>query len=228
MPSQQPHSPWHRQPVTWCWSCYSCLVLAGVVNLNPNMSPLTIEYTSSQIDSAGANLEVFTKHVREYMTSQGEWEVRRQPVTQPTLSQHLTTLKPKNLVLEVPITQTIASLLTTIFEHMDDLKGLSVNNVLRMWPSHCHQFGNFVTKLSDRDGKCFRSLIPSPCTARSMLYPGRRLSYPQLRRRSTRARSPSKMAPSLKPTPKQSTGWSSMRRSTSRWPSHKWRKPRML
>ena len=47
--------------------------------------------------------------------------------------------------------QTIAGLLNAIIEHKDDLKGPSANKVLHMWPSHFHQFGTYVTKMSDKD-----------------------------------------------------------------------------
>ena len=47
--------------------------------------------------------------------------------------------------------QSVASQLTTIMEHKDDLKGFSVNKVLRMWLSHFQQFGPFITKMSDAD-----------------------------------------------------------------------------
>ena len=52
--------------------------------------------------------------------------------------------------LRVPITETIASLLTDIFEHKADLKGSSVNHMLRIWPSHFQQFGSFMSD-EDRD-----------------------------------------------------------------------------
>ena len=34
------------------------------------------------------------------------------------------------------VTETIVDLLTTIMEHADDHKGLSVNKVLHLWPAH--------------------------------------------------------------------------------------------
>ena len=51
----------------------------------------------------------------------------------------------------VRVTQTIVSLLNAIMAHTDDLKGSSINKVVRMWLSHHCQFGTFITKMSDKD-----------------------------------------------------------------------------
>ena len=49
------------------------------------------------------------------------------------------------------MTHTIVGLLNAIMEHKNDLKGSSINKVVRMWLSHYRQFGTFVTKMSDTD-----------------------------------------------------------------------------
>ena len=54
-----------------------CLALAGSNKQTPtpaSSSPKTLEYTSTQLESAGMNLEVFAKHVWKYMVEQGKWE----------------------------------------------------------------------------------------------------------------------------------------------------------
>ena len=45
----------------------------------------------------------------------------------------------------------MATLLTAIKEHKGDLKGSSINKVLRVWPTHYQQFGSYVTKMSFED-----------------------------------------------------------------------------
>ena len=51
----------------------------------------------------------------------------------------------------VLITETIAGLITAIFAHSGDLKGSSVNRVLRIWLAHFQKFGTFITKMSDKE-----------------------------------------------------------------------------
>ena len=68
--------------------------------------------------------------------------------------------QPKEPVLRLPIAQSMASVLTTIFEHMDDLKESTTNRVLRLLPAHYHQFGSYVTKMSDRDGEVYHISDP--------------------------------------------------------------------
>ena len=41
--------------------------------------PVSLEYTSSQLESARSNLEAVSKQVREYIVSLGEWGGLRQP-----------------------------------------------------------------------------------------------------------------------------------------------------
>ena len=53
--------------------------------------------------------------------------------------------------LGVAVMQTIAGLLSVIMEHTGNLKGLSGNQVLGLWPSHFQQFGFYVTEMSDLD-----------------------------------------------------------------------------
>ena len=47
--------------------------------------------------------------------------------------------------------QPVATLLTVIMGHKGDLKGSSINKVLRVWSSHFQQYGSYVTKRSDGD-----------------------------------------------------------------------------
>ena len=121
---------------------------------------LTLEYTSTQFDSAKANLEVFTKHVREYMAKQEEWEVFDPPTTQSAL---LNTCLPQLVSLAhwgVPITQAIASLLVAILEQTDDLKKSSAYKVLHLWPPHYRQYSTFVTKMSDAESEVLQIRDP--------------------------------------------------------------------
>ena len=53
--------------------------------------------------------------------------------------------------LGFPVTQPVATLLTAIMGHKGDLKGSSINKVLRVWPSHFQQYGSYVIKMSDGD-----------------------------------------------------------------------------
>ena len=127
---------------------------------------MDLEYTSAQLESAMNNLEVFSKHFREYMAEQGEWVECTQPPTQSAFPQDMSTVVAKSGGIGVPITQTIVDL-TTIMEHTDDLKGSSVNKVLRMWPSHYKQFDTFVTKMSEtRIGRYSRLRTPRSFKAR--------------------------------------------------------------
>ena len=97
---------------------------------------VALEYTSSQLESTRTNLEVIFKHVREYMVTQGEWVECVQATTQSALPQDKTTPMASSKSLGVPITETIASLLSAIFAHRSDLKGSSVNRVIKIWPAH--------------------------------------------------------------------------------------------
>ena len=96
-------------------------------------------------------MEAISKHVRDYTVTQGEWEEYMQPTTQSAFAQQMTTSVASPGGLGVPIIETIAGFLTAIFEHKGNLKGSSVNRVLRLWPSHFQQFRSFVTKMSDED-----------------------------------------------------------------------------
>ena len=95
-------------------------------------SPMAREYTSGQLESARTNLEVISKHVRDYMVAQGEWVECVQPTTQSALPQDMTT----------PASSS---------KSLGDLKVSSVNHVIKIWPAHYRQFGTFVTKMSDED-----------------------------------------------------------------------------
>ena len=96
---------------------------------------MSLEYMASQLESARTNVEVISKHVRDYVVTQGEWVECVQPTTQSALPQDMSTSVASSGCLDVPITETIASL-TAIFEHKGDLKEFLVNHVLRLWSSH--------------------------------------------------------------------------------------------
>ena len=85
------------------------------------------------------------------MVKQGEWLECMQPTTQSALPQHMSTSVASSGGLGVPIMETIACLLTANFEHKGNLKGSSVNRVLRIWLSHFQQIGSYITKMSDED-----------------------------------------------------------------------------
>ena len=80
--------------------------LLGVQQAPPPHSqastPITIEDTTNQMESSRTNLEVFVKHVREYMVSHWEWEEYKQHSSQSPLPQHRLTVAPKHQALGVP------------------------------------------------------------------------------------------------------------------------------
>ena len=49
--------------------------------------------------------------------------------------------------LGVPVTQPMCT--CVIFNCTDGLKGSTANQVVRMWPAHCEQFGSFQTTMSE-------------------------------------------------------------------------------
>ena len=112
---------------------------------------VSLEYTSSQLESTRSNLEGVSKQVREYMVSLGEWVDYVHPAAQSALPHEMITSGSPSGGLRVPITKTIASLLSGIFDHSGDFKGSSITRVLRIWLAHFQQFGTFVTKMSDED-----------------------------------------------------------------------------
>ena len=59
-------------------------------------------------------LEVFSKHVREYLAEQDEWVECMQTPSQSALRQQMSTSVAPSGGLGVPVTQTIADLLTAI------------------------------------------------------------------------------------------------------------------
>ena len=64
---------------------------------------------------------------------------------------HMTSSATSSKRLGFPVTQPVAALLTAIMEHKGDLKGSSINKVLRTWPSHFQRYASYVTKMSDGD-----------------------------------------------------------------------------
>ena len=106
------------------------------------------------------------------MAEQGEWVECVQPSAQSALPQLMSNMVAKSGGLGVPVTQTIANLLTTIMEHKDDLKGSSVNKVLRKWPSHLCQFSTCVMKMSDVDRAALQIADPKVVQAKIDSLPG--------------------------------------------------------
>ena len=83
-----------------------------------------------------------------------------QSPTQSALSQKMSTSMAKSGNIGVLVMQTILDLLMVIMEHMDNLKGSSINKVLHMWPSHYCQFGTFATKMSNKDRDTLQIMDP--------------------------------------------------------------------
>ena len=123
--------------------------------------PMALEYTSTQLQSTWTNLEVCAKQDRAYMVDHGEWVecVHPPPPTSALPIQMTTTIAPSK-GLGFLVTQSVATLLTAIMEHKGNLKGLSINKVLQVWPSHFEQFGSYITKMSDEDREMLQIADP--------------------------------------------------------------------
>ena len=104
---------------------------------------LTIKYSHSELKSMRTHLEKFTRHYRDYMTSQGEWEVCKQTASMSVLPLHMLPTPQNKDLLGVPVTQPMVDLLCAILQCTHDLKSSSANKVLHMWPAHYAQFGSF-------------------------------------------------------------------------------------
>ena len=113
--------------------------------------PMALEYTTPQLESSRTNLEVCAKQVRVYMVDHGEWVECVQPPPPSALPIRMTNMVASSRGLGFPVTQSVAALLTAIMEHKGDLKGSSINKVLRVWPTHFQQFRSYVTKMIDED-----------------------------------------------------------------------------
>ena len=113
--------------------------------------PPTIEYSSQQNESTRTHLEVFAKHSRKYMGRHGECEVCMHTLTLSVLLNQLLVDPQGKDLLGVLVTQPMVDLLYATFDHMDDPKGLTANQVVRMWPAHYNQFGTFQTIMSEFD-----------------------------------------------------------------------------
>ena len=111
--------------------------------------PLTIEYSSKQIECTRTHLKVFAKHSREYMVRRGEWEVCTRIATQSVLPSQLLVDPHGKDILGVPVTQPMMDLLCAIFNCTDDLKSSTANQVVGMWPAYYEQFGTFQTTMSE-------------------------------------------------------------------------------
>ena len=70
------------------------------------------------------------------------------PAEPATSSQLLVDPQGKEL-LGVPITQPMVDLLCSIFHHTNDLNSSTANQIVRIWPAHCKQFGSFQTTMSE-------------------------------------------------------------------------------
>ena len=112
---------------------------------------MVLEYTPAQLESSRTNLEVGARQVRAYMVDHGEWVECVQPPLPAALPIQMTNSVTSPRRLGFPVMQSVAALLTTIMEHKGNLKGLSINKVLRLRPSHFQQYGSYVTKMSDGD-----------------------------------------------------------------------------
>ena len=113
------------------------------------------EYTLAQLDSARATLEMFAKHVREYMAKQGEWEVFDMPASQSALPQHMSTVMSKTNMLGFPIIQAMASLLGAILKQTDHLPTryytcgcLTSSNTAHLSPRYCRSGNNGQSKIA--------------------------------------------------------------------------------
>ena len=94
---------------------------------------------------------MFAKEVQEYMADQCDLETYTQSPTLSAFPQDMSHKGTKPGAIWVPVTQAVVDLLTALMEHIDNLKGSSVNKVLCLWPAHYRQFGQYVTKMSDKD-----------------------------------------------------------------------------
>ena len=52
-------------------------------------------------------------------------------------------------LLGVPVTQPMVDLLCVIFDCTDNLKSMTANQVIRMWPVHCNQSGAFQITMGE-------------------------------------------------------------------------------
>ena len=74
----------------------------------------------------------------------------------------------KPRAIGVPVMQTVVDLLTATMEHTNDLKRSSVNKVICLWPVHYKQFGQYVTKMSDKDRDTLQIAGPKIIQLKSM------------------------------------------------------------
>ena len=54
-------------------------------------------------------------------------------------------------LLGVPVTQPMVDLLCAIFQHTDNLKSSTANQIITMWPAHYEQFSSFQITMSEGD-----------------------------------------------------------------------------
>ena len=94
-------------------------------------SPLAIEYSAQQIESARTHLEVFAKHSQDYMVGQGEWEMCTHSPTQSVLQSQLLSDPQTKDFLGVPITQPMVGQFGTFQTTMNefDREVLHINDV---------------------------------------------------------------------------------------------------
>ena len=102
-------------------STSGCLALAGPskqasTDQTPS-TPLTIEYTLVQLETAQTNLEVFAQHIREYIADHRSGQCACSHPLSLACPRIMSTSVGKIGALGIPVMETIVSLLQAIMEH---------------------------------------------------------------------------------------------------------------
>ena len=116
------------------------------------------------------------------MVDHGEWAQRVQLPLPSALPIQMSNPATTPRRLGFPIKQSVATLLTAIMGHKGDLKGLSINKVLRVWPAHFQQNRSYVTKMSDWDRETLQIVDSKVVQGKIDAQPRRRPSKPLLSR----------------------------------------------
>ena len=85
------------------------------------------------------------------MVRHGELEVCTHNPSQSVFLSQLQSDRQGKDFLAVPVTQPMVDLLCTIFDCIDDLKGSTANQIVRMCLAHYNQFSTFQTTMSESD-----------------------------------------------------------------------------
>ena len=124
----------HRKAVGDKAAVMELKALTGPESQNPPPSlskqPMSLEYTSTQLESARTNLEVCAKQVSAYMVDHGECVQLPPPSALPI---QMTTTAAPSKGLGFPVTESVAAPVTAIMEHTVTLQ----------------QLGSYVTKMND-------------------------------------------------------------------------------